>query len=164
MEWLLYRYTSVTYSFFDFQSGSDDILYLGTGLGIYYRKAGMSQWELFWIEMQACRISFIHINYAKGKLRVSISRGVWETDLLDKIVPKANMFVIASCCPLYFPSSSVQFQKHFFYLSWKYIYIYIYWVHVTIPCSFSFRYNFFWYMSCISFFYQFCYYNTMILY
>ena len=74
-----------------YQRGSDDILYLGTGLGIYYRKAGMSQWELFGTGMQACRTSFFHINYAKGKLRLGTSRGLWENNLLERTAPKANM-------------------------------------------------------------------------
>jgi len=74
-----------------YQRGSDDILYLGTGLGIYYRKAGMSQWELFGTGMQACKTSFVHINYAKGKLRVGTSRGLWENNLLERTAPKANM-------------------------------------------------------------------------
>ena len=74
-----------------YQRGSDDILYLGTGFGIYYRKAGMSQWELFGTGMQACRTSFVHINYAKGKLRVGTSRGLWENNLLERTAPKANM-------------------------------------------------------------------------
>ncbi|MFT4534630.1 MAG: photosystem II stability/assembly factor-like uncharacterized protein [Saprospiraceae bacterium] len=76
-----------------YQRGSDDILYLGTGLGIYYRKAGMSQWELFGTGMQACRTSFLHINYAKGKLRLGTSRGLWENNLLERTAPKANMTV-----------------------------------------------------------------------
>lgn len=74
-----------------YQRGSDDIMYVGTRLGVYYRKKGMKQWELFGKGMQAANTSFMFINYAKGKLRVGTSRGLWENDLLELTAPKANI-------------------------------------------------------------------------
>jgi hypothetical protein len=74
-----------------YQRGSDDILYLGTGFGVYYRKAGMAQWELFGTGMQAGKTPFLFINYAKGKLRLGTSRGLWENDLIELTAPKANL-------------------------------------------------------------------------
>jgi len=74
-----------------YQRGSDDILYLGTGFGIYYRKKDMSQWEQFGTGMQACKTPFMFINYAKGKLRLGTSRGLWENDLIELTAPKANI-------------------------------------------------------------------------
>ncbi len=74
-----------------YQRGSDDLLYVGTRFGIYYRKNGMSQWELFGTGMPACNTSFMFINYAKGKIRVGTSRGLWENDLFERTAPKANI-------------------------------------------------------------------------
>ncbi|SFS33091.1 BNR/Asp-box repeat-containing protein [Zhouia amylolytica] len=74
-----------------YQRGSNDILYVGTRLGVYYRKKGMKQWELFGEGMQAANTSFMFINYAKGKIRVGTSRGLWENDLVELTAPKANM-------------------------------------------------------------------------
>jgi hypothetical protein len=74
-----------------YQRGSDDILYIGTGFGVYYRKKGMNKWEPFGSGMQACKTSFMFINYAKGKLRLGTSRGIWENDLIELTAPKANI-------------------------------------------------------------------------
>jgi len=74
-----------------YQRGSDDILYLGTGFGVYYRKQHMPKWELFGTGMQAGKTPFMFINYAKGKLRLGTSRGLWETNLLELTPPKANI-------------------------------------------------------------------------
>lgn len=73
-----------------YQRGSDDILYLGTRFGIFYRKANMPQWELFGSGMPVANTSFMFINYATGKLRVGTSRGLWENDLVELTAPKAN--------------------------------------------------------------------------
>ncbi|MDD7915311.1 discoidin domain-containing protein [Polaribacter ponticola] len=74
-----------------YQRGSDDILYLGTSFGVYYRKAGMTKWEKFGTGMTACNTPFLFINYAKGKIRLGTSRGLWENDLIELTAPKANI-------------------------------------------------------------------------
>ncbi|MBL4561422.1 MAG: hypothetical protein JKX79_10610, partial [Labilibaculum sp.] len=81
------------YSIFSmiYQRGSDDILYVGTGFGVYYRKNGMKSWKLYGEGMPACKTAFMFINYAKGKLRVGTSRGIWETNLVELTPPKANI-------------------------------------------------------------------------
>lgn len=81
------------YSIFSmiYQRGSDDILYVGTGFGVYYRKNGMTKWKLYGEGMPACKTAFMFINYAKGKLRVGTSRGIWENNLVELTPPKANI-------------------------------------------------------------------------
>ncbi|MFD1616281.1 discoidin domain-containing protein [Gelatiniphilus marinus] len=74
-----------------YQRGSDDILYVGTTFGVYYRKSGMAQWEQFGTGMPAGKTPFMFINYAKGKLRLGTSRGLWENDLIELTPPKANI-------------------------------------------------------------------------
>ena len=74
-----------------YQRGSDDLLYVGTTFGVYYRKTGMAQWELFGRNLPFCKTSFMFINYAKGKLRLGTSRGLYEMDLYELTPPKANI-------------------------------------------------------------------------
>jgi len=74
-----------------YQRGSNDILYVGTGFGVYYRMKGMKKWKLFGEGMPACKTAFMFINYAKGKLRVGTSRGIWENSLVELTPPKANI-------------------------------------------------------------------------
>jgi len=76
-----------------YQRGSDDILYTGTNFGIYYRKKNMKQWELYGTGMPVCKTPFMFINYAKGKIRVGTSRGIWENNLVELTAPKANITV-----------------------------------------------------------------------
>ena len=74
-----------------YQRGSDDLLYLGTTHGVFYRKKGMSQWAKLGTGLPAAQVSFIHINYAKSKLRIGTNRGIWQIDLYEKTAPKANI-------------------------------------------------------------------------
>lgn len=74
-----------------YQRGSNDILYVGTRLGVYYRKGNMSTWQKFGTGFPSCNASFIFINYAKGKIRLGTSRGLWENDLVELTPPKANI-------------------------------------------------------------------------
>jgi PKD repeat protein/photosystem II stability/assembly factor-like uncharacterized protein len=74
-----------------YQRGSDDILYVGTTLGVYTRKNGDSAWQKLGENLPGGHTRFMHINYAKGKLRVGTSRSIWETDLIELTTPKANI-------------------------------------------------------------------------
>ena len=93
-----------------YQRGSDDLLYVGTTFGVYYRKAGMSQWELFGRNLPACKTSFMFINYAKGKLRLGTSRGLFEIDLYELTPPKAN--ITANRSEITLEDSVVQFADY----------------------------------------------------
>lgn len=74
-----------------YQRGSDDILYVGTTLGVYTRKNGDASWQKLGENLPGGHARFMHINYAKGKLRVGTSRSIWENDLIERTAPKANL-------------------------------------------------------------------------
>ncbi len=74
-----------------YQEGSDGGLYVGTTLGIYYRNNSMTDWELHGTELPPTQVNFLHINYAKGKLRAGTSRGIWENNLYENTAPSARI-------------------------------------------------------------------------
>lgn len=83
-----YAITSMIY-----QRGSDDGIYIGTTYGVYYRKSGMAAWEQFGANLPATQVSFMHINYAVGKIRIGTQRGIYENALAEITPPKANISV-----------------------------------------------------------------------
>jgi hypothetical protein len=67
-----------------YEQGSNDGLYLGMDVGVYYRDAEMSDWILFSNGLPNAIISELDINYTSGKLFAgTYGRGVWYTDLFD---------------------------------------------------------------------------------
>ncbi|MCY7410636.1 MAG: hypothetical protein LH473_10205, partial [Chitinophagales bacterium] len=71
-----------------YQQGSDDILYVGTDVGVYvwnkeiYENGKWGKWECFSTALPICIISELDINYCAGKLRAAtFGRGMWESDL-----------------------------------------------------------------------------------
>ncbi len=59
---------------------SNDVLYLGTDIGVFYRDASLSSWELFSTNLPNVVISELEIQYSDGLLRAGTrGRGLWET-------------------------------------------------------------------------------------
>ncbi len=66
-----------------YQDNSNDLLYIGTDFGVYYRDASMSSWARYGTGLPACSVNDLHIHYGAQKLRAATyGRGVYETDLL----------------------------------------------------------------------------------
>jgi photosystem II stability/assembly factor-like uncharacterized protein len=74
-----------------YQRGSDDIVYVGTSFGVYYRKNGMASWQQFGTDLPAAEANFMFINYAKNKIRIGTQRGIYENELVEDTPPKANI-------------------------------------------------------------------------
>jgi hypothetical protein len=67
-----------------YQKGSDDGLYVGTDVGVFYRNNSMSQWECFNDEFPVAIVTDLEINYCSSKIICSTyGRGVWESDLAE---------------------------------------------------------------------------------
>jgi photosystem II stability/assembly factor-like uncharacterized protein len=65
-----------------YENGSNDALYIGGDVGVYYRDASMSDWAYFNKGLPNSEIITLDIQYATKKLRAgSWGRGVWQTDL-----------------------------------------------------------------------------------
>jgi hypothetical protein len=63
-------------------NGSNDALFAGTDVGVYYRDAGMPAWEPFMANLPNVKISWLEINYTNQKLRAgTFGRGLWESDI-----------------------------------------------------------------------------------
>jgi hypothetical protein len=63
-------------------NGSNDALFVGTDVGVYYRDANMQAWEPFMGNLPNVKISWLEINYTNQKLRAgTFGRGLWESDI-----------------------------------------------------------------------------------
>jgi PKD repeat protein len=65
-----------------FQNGTDDGLYVGTDIGVFYTDNTLSNWQPFAQGLPKVIVNELEINYASSKLRAAtFGRGLWETDL-----------------------------------------------------------------------------------
>lgn len=65
-----------------YQNGSNDGLYIGTDVGVFFKDASMSVWQPFFQGLPNVVVSQLAIFYPTGKIRASTyGRGLWESDL-----------------------------------------------------------------------------------
>lgn len=65
-----------------YQNGSNDAVYVGTDMGVYYKDATMGQWNVFGFGFPNTVVRQLEINYCGGKIRAATyGRGAWEADL-----------------------------------------------------------------------------------
>lgn len=65
-----------------YQNGTDDGLYVGTDLGVFYKDDNYSNWQPFTSGLPTVQVMELEIHYGTGKLRAATyGRGLWETDL-----------------------------------------------------------------------------------
>jgi PKD repeat protein len=76
-----------------YQRGTNDGIYVGTRMGVYYRNATMSSWQLHGTGMLAGEVNFLQINYDQGKIRAATTRGIWENGLYEQGAPMAEFAV-----------------------------------------------------------------------
>ncbi len=66
----------------EYQENTNDGLYIGTDVGVYYRNAGMSDWVLFSGGLPNVVVTELEIQYMKGVIRAATyGRGLWQSDL-----------------------------------------------------------------------------------
>jgi photosystem II stability/assembly factor-like uncharacterized protein len=64
-------------------NGTNDQVYIGTDLGVFYRDAGSSDWLPFNNGLPNVIVNHLDIHYATQKIRAgTYGRGLWEADLL----------------------------------------------------------------------------------
>ena len=93
------------------QRGTNGGVYIGTRMGVYYRNASMSSWDLHGTGVLGGEVNFLQINYAKGKIRAAGTRGIWENDLYESFKPDANFAADKILVDLT-QDAMVQFKDH----------------------------------------------------
>lgn len=65
-----------------FDSSTDEGIYVGTDLGVYYRSEELANWHPFMDGLPNVIVSELEINYGDGKiLAATFGRGLWRSDL-----------------------------------------------------------------------------------
>lgn len=91
-----------------YQEGSNDALYVGTDIGVYYRDASMNTWEDFSNKLPNVVISELEINSSTGKIRAGTrGRGVWESDIYAQYSLDATVSTITSPNEAYCENTAV---------------------------------------------------------
>lgn len=92
-----------------YETGSNDGVYAGTDVGVYYRNAGMNAWIPFSGGLPNVVVDELEIQYTARKLRAgTYGRGLWESDLYT--VPTAPVAVIGQTEDTICAGGSVVFQ------------------------------------------------------
>lgn len=92
------------------QTGTNDGIYIGTDLGVYYRDNDLTSWMPYSNGLPNVIIDELEINYGSSKLRAATyGRGLWETTIYDpaSALPFANFAAdtLSGC-----PGFTVQFS------------------------------------------------------
>lgn len=95
-----------------YMNNSNDGLYIGTDLGVFYKDNSMTVWEPFFNGLPNVIVTQLEIFYAGSKIRASTyGRGVWESDLfVPGTYPPASAFTVnkrISC-----PGTALQFSDY----------------------------------------------------
>ena len=84
-----------------YENNTNDALYVGTDIGVYYRNDSMSYWMEFDDGLPNVIVYELEIQYSAMKIRAAtFGRGLWESDLYaNPIAPVSNFqFTNASSC------------------------------------------------------------------
>ena len=85
-----------------YTKGSNDAIYVGTDVGVYYKDGSMTSFIPFMTNLPNVIVNDFEIHYATSKLRAgTYGRGVWESDLyVDPLAPPNASFstAFASAC------------------------------------------------------------------
>jgi hypothetical protein len=71
-----------------YETGSDNAIYVGTDLGVYYKNDNLLNWESFMEGLPNVMVNELEIFYPTGKIRAATyGRGIWESDLFLGTIP-----------------------------------------------------------------------------
>lgn len=66
----------------EYQNGSNDLVYIGTDLGVFYMDATMNDWSAYNTGLPNVIIDDLEVYYPTSKLRAgTYGRGIWQSDL-----------------------------------------------------------------------------------
>jgi photosystem II stability/assembly factor-like uncharacterized protein len=71
-----------------YENGTNNGLYVGTDMGIYYKNDDLIGWQAFMTGLPNVIVNELEIQYNSGKIRAATyGRGVWESDLFATTTP-----------------------------------------------------------------------------
>lgn len=71
-----------------FQSNSNDLVYIGGDIGVYYRDAASANWTSFFTALPNTSVRDLKISPSVGKIRAATyGRGTWESDVVQSVLP-----------------------------------------------------------------------------
>jgi PKD repeat protein len=74
-----------------YQPGTDDGLYIGTEIGVYYRDNNLSDWEFYSNGLPNVIVTDLDLNIDAGRLYAgTMGRGIWTAPLYSASAPTAN--------------------------------------------------------------------------
>jgi PKD repeat protein len=78
-----------------YENGSNDGLYIGTDMGVFYRNTSHTSWQYYSNGLPNTIVNDMEIYYATGKLRAATyGRGIWETELFTNVQNDAAVNVV----------------------------------------------------------------------
>lgn len=90
-----------------YQNGTNDGLYVGTDVGVYYRNASMSSWSSFSSGLPNVVVNELEIQYTVGKIHAATyGRGMWESPLLNVTSVSSSLNRCSAECIKIFPNPS----------------------------------------------------------
>ncbi len=105
-----------------YEYGSNNGLYVGTDLGIYYTNDDLIQWQSFMDGLPNVIVNELEIHYGTGKIRAATyGRGIWESDLFVTAPPIAQFYspdtlICPNNCSKFFnttPNLGLQWKWYF---------------------------------------------------
>ncbi|MDP4219743.1 MAG: T9SS type A sorting domain-containing protein [Bacteroidota bacterium] len=77
-----------------YESGSNDGIYIGTDIGVFYRDKTMTDWEPFITELPNVSVTELEINETSGMIRAAtFGRGMWQSPLRNLVPPTAPRLI-----------------------------------------------------------------------
>ena len=74
-------------------NGTNDGLYIGTDMGVFYKDNTLSAWQPFWNGLPNVVVTELEPNYVSNKLRAgTYGRGAWESDFFILNAPPSAAF------------------------------------------------------------------------
>ncbi len=76
------------------EDGSNDALYVGTDVGVYYRNGAMADWQPFNAGLPNVIVFELEVHAGTGKLRAgTFGRGLWESPTQSGVAPGPKVFI-----------------------------------------------------------------------
>lgn len=92
-----------------YEKGTNEGLYVGTPIGVFYKNASLTQWMYFGSGLPNTEINDISIAYGAKKIRVGTwGRGVWEANLYSTVTSVGNDVTIKETSFRLYPNPFVE--------------------------------------------------------